>query len=262
MTTFLDIENDLPVRKQGFRFCTFNVHSFIDVQGKNSMKEIFETIENIDADVICLQEVFLSNTNRHTLFEKFVKKTKYKHVYKCDPRKAVNVILSKKKLESVKVINLGGAGKYDRYCISCFTHIGAKKFQILGCHLDVEDQSEMSRCKQMDIILENVAYKNVIILGDLNSLRKADYNKQEWKKIEQVDANRNVVSKTLLIQKVHENGFVDSFVRGKQAPPKISVWSNRRVDYIFVKSKKIKRIRSHVLKTLVSDHYPIYADIE
>lgn len=262
MTTFLDVENDTPVRKQGFRICTFNVHSFIDYRSKNSIKEIFETIENIDANIICLQEVFLTSVNKRRFFELAVSKTKYKNVYECHPTKAVNVLLSKKKLQGVEVINLGGAGKYNRYCISCFTYIGKKKFQIMGCHLDVEDNSEMSRCKQMDIILDNVKYKNVIILGDLNSLRKADYNKQEWKKIEQIDANRNVVPKTLLIQKVHENGFVDSFVRGKQPPPKISVWSNRRVDYIFVKSKRIKSIKSHVLKTLVSDHYPVYADIE
>jgi endonuclease/exonuclease/phosphatase family metal-dependent hydrolase len=262
MKTFFDVDNNVPMRKQGFRVCAFNVHAFHNFANKQTFEEIFETINNIDADVICLQEVFLSSANRQKTFKHFVSKTKYKHVYDCDPRKTVNVLLSKKKLQNVKVINLGGAGKYNRYCISAFAYIGTKKFQIMGCHLDVEDESEISRCKQMDIILSRVDYKNVIILGDLNSLRKDDYDEEEWYRIRMVDKRRNVVPKTLLIDKLESNKFVDSFVRAKTKPPSISVWSNRRVDYIFVKSKMIKHIQSYVHKTLCSDHYPVYTDIE
>ena len=67
-----------------------------------------------------------------------------------------------------------------------------------------------------------------------------------------VDKKCNVVPKTLLIEKLESNKFVDSFVRAKTKPPSISVWSNRRVDYmrLYIKSKIIKNIQSHVHKTL------------
>jgi endonuclease/exonuclease/phosphatase family metal-dependent hydrolase len=134
-------------------------------------------------------------------------------------------------------------------------------FQIIGTHLDVYDNTEITRCTQMDIIMKHINSANAIILGDLNSLRIEDYSPKEWNEILQIDKNRGIVTKTDLVKKIEKNGFIDSFVFSEKIPPKITVWSGRRVDYIFIKTNKKIKIETDIVKTVCSDHYPIYVDL-
>jgi len=249
---------------ESFRICTFNVHMFKDYHMNDSIEEIFEDINNINSDVIVLEEAVFFGKTLRAKFNECVSKTKYKYVEMCNKKYGINIILSKHKLSNVKVIPLGkgSVGTVNRYALSCNVKIHDKLFQIIGCHLDVYDETERTRCNQIKIILANVVLKNAIVLGDLNALRRDDYTDSQWDTIRLIDENRGVISKTNLIDLFESNKFVDSFKMSKTHPPIISTWSDRRVDYVYIGlQSQIKKMESHILKTLSSDHYPIYVDI-
>jgi endonuclease/exonuclease/phosphatase family metal-dependent hydrolase len=91
-------------------------------------------------------------------------------------------------------------------------------------------------------------------------LRKADYSDMEWQILINIDKNRHVITQEDIIPILEDNDFQDSFINANIKPPNVTVWSNRRVDYIYVKNIKI--ISSAIVKTGLSDHYPIYADMQ
>ena len=266
MDGFKNITKQIPYYKSSdvFRICTFNVHMFKDYKMKGSMDDIFEDINNINSDIIVLEEAVFFGKALRTEFNKHISKTKYKYMEMCNMRYGINIILSKHKLSNVKVIPLGrgSVGKENRYALKCNVLIHNKPFQIIGCHLDVYDETGESRCDQMRTILNNVESNNTIILGDLNALRRDDYTDRQWDAIRLVDERRGVISRTNLIDLLESNEFVDSFKLSKIVSPTISTWTDRRVDYIYVKLQaKINEIRSHIFKTVSSDHYPVYVDI-
>jgi endonuclease/exonuclease/phosphatase (EEP) superfamily protein YafD len=99
--------------------------------------------------------------------------------------------------------------------------------------------------------------KNIILCGDLNSLRRSDYNNEEWQYIVENDKKRNIETIEDVVNIIEHNKFIDSF-NYIESQLKVSVWSNRRVDYIF--GKNINFLSCNVCKSHSSDHYPIYAD--
>lgn len=243
--------------KRSFRFCTFNVHMFTDYKNEISFDEIFNDIEKINADLIVLEEALFFKIDKKRFVDK-VDSLKYNY-YMCNNKYGINVILSKLPLCDVKVIKLN-KGKINRYAIKTTIKINNVDFEVIGCHLDVSDDTENLRVEQMKTILSNCTTDNIIILGDLNSVNKNDYTNDEWNEMVNSDLTRKVITQNKLSEFMENNNFIDSFKLAKKDPPKISVWSNRRVDYIYIKSKEIKKISSYVYPTLSSDHYPIIAD--
>ena len=57
--------------------------------------------------------------------------------------------------------------------------IGNRIFNILNTHLDAFDNSELSRLKQLNIIINQLSKinhnENIILAGDFNSLKLKDY---------------------------------------------------------------------------------------
>lgn len=151
----------------------------------------------------------------------------------------------------------------DRSAVIC-------KFQkfpdiiLVGTHLDVFDESGKTRINQMNAILAEIETeinddKKIIVAGDFNSLRRADYNNSEWNAIVAIDKKRDVKSIEDVVTVLEKQKFVESF-DACDVSIKVSVWANRRVDYIY--GKNIEFAQSGVLKSTASDHYPIYCDIE
>lgn len=150
--------------------------------------------------------------------------------------------------------------KQSRYAIYAEILINKKKISMVLTHLDVFDETEDTRHSQMCEILKKWSSID-LIMGDFNSLRKNDYSKDEWLSIKSDDKDRHVITKYKVITEI-EKFFTDSFVVCDTSPPKISVWSNRRVDYIYVNNDfDSELIGSYIYPTLISDHYPIYVDL-
>jgi endonuclease/exonuclease/phosphatase family metal-dependent hydrolase len=73
--------------------------------------------------------------------------------------------------------------------------------RLLATHLDVYDETEETRTKQMDKLIsisKDRLSKNPgelqIILGDFNALRRSDYTGERWRFLEQHDSRRRVHS--------------------------------------------------------------------
>lgn len=246
-----------------YRVATFNVHNFTDRRNVTTIDEIIETIIAIDADLIILQETVFYGKSIKKRFNKLIGNTKYKYRQSSPDRMQVNMLLSKLPFEELKFVILDPDPimKEKRYAIRCEITIGGEKFNIIGTHLDVWDNTGNTRCNQILDILCEIKHPNAIIMGDLNALRKADYDSNEWKKIKDNDSKRNVKTVTKAIKIIEDKGFIDSFVMAGKSTPKVTVWSNRRVDYIYMKNSKKFPIKTFVIKTLCSDHYPVYVDI-
>ena len=140
------------------------------------------------------------------------------------------------------------------------------EFHLFGTHLDVWDNTEISRINQLNLIINEInkiQNPNIILLGDLNLLYKNQINNSDWNYILEHDKLRNVETLSIAINKIIDNNFIDSFDLIGKNPPKLSCCFDRRIDYIFLK----KNIKFMVKNTFTvysncSDHLPIIIDLE
>jgi len=151
---------------------------------------------------------------------------------------------------------------HHRYAIKADILINNKIIKILGTHLDVYDETEELRLRQTKKIIENID-NSFLIFGDPNALRKKDYDKKTLDFIKESNEYRDVDTVYKVTNFLESNGFTDSFVKSVNTCPIVSVWSYRRVDYIYIGNEfNYKVIFSGIYPTLASDHYPIYCDIK
>jgi endonuclease/exonuclease/phosphatase family metal-dependent hydrolase len=241
---------------------TYNVHGFMNIKFVNKFENIVEIIKLVDPDVLVLEEVYIYNKKRICTTEQLVEQMeKIGLIYNLFSN-GINAIFSKYEINGYP-FNLGKdpIRGVNRSAIIC----RIKDFLVIGTHLDVFDESGKTRKEQMNLILQTIKkyqkedYENyrIIITGDFNSLKKSDYNTNEWKNIIDEDKKRNVDTVEDVVPLLEKSNYIDSFDHCKKSI-KVSVWSNRRVDYIF--GKNIDFVNSYVYKSTVSDHYPIYAD--
>jgi hypothetical protein len=60
----------------------------------------------------------------------------------------------------------------------------ASQLHVFGLHLDVYDEAGTARLKQAQQVISKIGtLENVVIAGDLNSLRRRDYCTADWEKI-------------------------------------------------------------------------------
>lgn len=243
------------------RIMTFNVHLWKDYNDKISYDKIIELIKDSNSDVIGLLESLFFSVKSDKLLND-LKELGYEYVVMCNPKYGINILASKFEIIDSIVIPLckDPIKCQARYAIRAKIKVSDKDIiSVVLVHLDVYDETEDTRHKQICKILKD--YKNAdIIMGDFNSLREQDYSENEWTEIKEDDVKRNVISQTKVISEI-EKLFTDSFSITKAQSPKISVWSNRRVDYIYVNDSSLLKLHdSQIYPTLVSDHYPIYID--
>lgn len=253
------------------RIMTYNVHGFTSVNGEDTLEKIMEQIKIIDPDIFGIQEMHLGCPHVQTMkeySEKFNKLGYNVKFSKC----WVNLIGSKYSFETEELnISVIDSGLSHRCAL-----IG-KNFKIktnidceymldiifLNTHLEVFDKIGDRRINQMKIIMEHVSKKylesSVIVVGDFNTLKKSDYSEKEWNYIVDVDTKRGIETKEDAIPIIENAGYIDSFVDSKAPLHPISVWSNRRVDYIY--GRNVTFSQSNIVQTGLSDHYPIYADV-
>jgi endonuclease/exonuclease/phosphatase family metal-dependent hydrolase len=267
---YIHFDNDQVLQKthSDVRVLTYNVHGFRDGNQHNKLQEIINVIKEINPDVFVLEEVYTYKKNDPITEEKLKDKlAMIGYRYSAFSSNGINAVFSNHPFEN-REVQLGRDNKYKilRNALFCRFSRCKNKFckldgiLFVGTHLDVYDESGILREKQMRTIIEtinNIGIDKVIIAGDLNSLRKNDYTQIEWEYIVDIDKKRKVNTIEDAIPLIEEAGFIDSFV-GYKKSINLSVWSGRRVDYIYGKNIKFKN--SATYKKTFSDHYPIYAD--
>lgn len=252
-------------KKNSLRIMQFNVHIWKDYLNVDSMDKIFDLIKISNSDIVGINEgLFFSNSTKNKIKE-YIKDLGYDYFIECNGKYGINLILSKFPIIFKKIISLGKDPIHleNRYAVNVTINISTNKnINILLTHLDVWDESEETRLNQIKLILNQID-STYLLIGDFNSLRKSDYSGQEWNNLKEDSLLRNVEIQNKVTKFVESNNFVDCFVKINKNPPKVSVWSMRRVDYIYVGTAfPYNIIDCDVYPTLVSDHYPIYVDIK
>jgi endonuclease/exonuclease/phosphatase family metal-dependent hydrolase len=254
---------DVSSKKENtVRVMTYNVHGFNSRDWMSTYDKIFEQIRIIDPDVFGIQEIHLGYPDRiqiehiETKFNEIGYKVKFSKCY-------INMIGSKDEFD-LNEIELDESQMGLHRC-ALIAKIKSRLSNFLFCttHLEVSDTYAHKRIQLMEKIIKKLISSNadesriIIIGGDFNSLRRNDYTDEEWKRIVDTDKKRNVITQEDMIPFIEKYGLVDSFVSSDSPIPTITVWSNRRVDYLY---SNIQSEWSEVVKTGLSDHYPVFAD--
>jgi endonuclease/exonuclease/phosphatase family metal-dependent hydrolase len=247
--------------KDSVRILSFNVNNWTNVDNKYTINEIFDLINESDADIVGLNEAMFFGDKSKKDFNLMLEDSKYKYVEMCNNRYGINILMSRYPITYQKVISLGKdpIKKLNRYALKCTIDIGKKKpLNILLTHLDVFDETEDTRLAQITSIIEKID-TTYLIMGDLNSLRKDDYTDKEWKLLVDNDKKRCVETQTKVTDYIESNDFkiTDSCYYFS-----VSVWSMRRVDYIYIGTTFPHNISdTNLYVTDTSDHLPIYVDV-
>jgi endonuclease/exonuclease/phosphatase family metal-dependent hydrolase len=251
-------------KKEGIRIMTFNIQMFKNLDQRDSFDELECLIKESDSDIIFLYEALFFTTEQKKKFSEMKICSKYKYIKYCNNKYGINILLSKFPIVEHSILQLAKdpIKKMNRYCIIATIEINNQKIKLAGTHLDVFDNTEQTRFTQIEQILSNID-EEYILLGDFNSLRRKDYSNDEWNYIIDDSKKRNTDAHTLVTDIVEKNGFMECWDFCGKTSPKITVWSMKRVDYIYIGKKfnyKINNVETHF--TCASDHLPLYLDIK
>jgi endonuclease/exonuclease/phosphatase family metal-dependent hydrolase len=254
------------LKKSHIKIATYNVQCWNNIDGRKSYNDILQVINGINANVIGLTEaLFLKRTARTlTEFKNDVKMLGYEYVCECNSTYGINVILSRHEIISHEVIQLekDTINFQNRYALLCTVSIGNHNVKFCLTHLDVYDETEQTRLKQIGKIMKNIDV-DTILMGDFNSLNSDDYDDNMWRTIVKNGKKRSVDIVTHVLDLIKQNDYNDMYniVHGDKLNI-VSVWSNVRVDYIFKHHDcKHKVKQCYFVKSLESDHLPLVAHI-
>ncbi len=264
------------------RLATYNVHMWKDAHSKNNFDAIIDTIGKVNADVLVLQEVLMFDNDR------IVKKLKeLGYTYTATAQAATfggklfgNMVVSKYPFASDPVIKTYDADqKYagERRCyIKAQVQLpGDKKITVYGTHLDVYDQTETLRKREIEELVTDSARSQIpcIIAADFNAVRKRDYQyevngKSVWDMLNESNKKRTgMPTQTRALETLESQNFVDSFTSNNQQNPRATVWSGTAVDFLYLNqawqqpNADFNVGKSHVYYSSASDHLPILMDV-
>lgn len=264
---FTQFLNDTKINQKQFikksnnnlRFLSFNVHMWKNINNKIKYQEMIELIKESNADIVGLQEAMLHDKMISKSYKNDFEKIGYKYQFVANEKHGINILLSKIEIENIKILKLkqDPVKKLNRYAIFGTINLN-QKINIVVTHLDVYDETEETRLNQIKFIVESVEKMNfsnkTIIMGDFNCLRSKDYTENDWKRIRTHDLKRNVTSMTLVTDYLEQQKYQTFNLD-------MSVWSMRRVDYIYTKNIT-NFINFSSYPSDLSDHYPIYVDLQ
>lgn len=179
----------------------------------------------------------------------------------------VNLLLSKYMLTNQKDIQLTKNNE-GRCAIIADIVTPLGDINIGTTHLDVFDRTGAVRLKQIDTlgmalnkIWADGKYSAQVLVGDMNALKKDEIGELWLKRINAANSARGFTTTFTEIPLLESYGFADSFEHMNSAPPAITTWAGRRVDYIF--SRKNTTLMPHgcyVYHSSASDHLAILCD--
>lgn len=259
---------DVPAKSADvLRVATFNVHYWKDTFEKANDAAIWSTIQAVNADILCLQEV--------SMREDFMSKANaagYARSFFCETATLFhapfgNTILTKAPaIQEEENQLLGVFNNEDR----CYTRIVVPRpqrsaFAVYNIHLDVFDDSEATRVAQIQLLLARIRTDPlpVIVCGDFNSISRADYPPAVWNWILQTDASRKIATQTKAQDLLRSSGLTSIFTLLQRPPPPSTVWPGRQVDFIFLDAKWNPNdiLGAYPYFSPASDHLPLIVDL-
>lgn len=271
---------DIAIANSGctstIRLVTFNIHYWKNIKDEPSHLLIYNALRNIKADVVALQEVLIPENIRDediyhsdgVCISDILSPLSYTYnVNRCIASHAKcgkdtgygNILaLHNRHITTSTSSILLDSDIEQRCAVFTTTNINGIPFVFASIHLDVFDDTNNTRMIQCKKILDYVGEKYngycVVLCGDFNCMQCSDYTKDEvgW-------LNKNSTGIDFdTVEYIRSRGFID--VTGTI---KYSVWTGRRVDYIFMKKEDASRFKvdAYVYYSDSSDHFPIIVDI-
>jgi endonuclease/exonuclease/phosphatase family metal-dependent hydrolase/ankyrin repeat protein len=240
--------------KNVLRLMSWNIHEWRDKNSKKNELKILDVFKNLNPDVLGLQEV------THKSYGIGCEADMGSH-----GEKLRNDIVVRKSIDKFyeKAVSI----KHERCMIVAGIIINKEKIIIGNLHLDVSSSK-----KRMDNIsvalgtIEQIAKehdtKNIVLMGDFNSYRIADYNEQNYRELTKLKSGlgdgMNIFES---IDYLEKNGYEDTFSLRNVLPPINTNFYGGRIDFIFL-SKKFspQLIGTYAYFSNLSDHIAIIAD--
>lgn len=256
------------------RIATFNVHGWKDPYEKSTLQEIMRVISDINPDVIVLQEALLCDNSIKKAFEALG----YAHQSFCRAAQGRcsfgNLILSKYPFAEQPTPKTFAEDKKHRGEQRCYVKAQIqlphdKTITLYGTHFDVYDATEHRRTKEAEeLVADSAQLTNCMIALDANAVRQSDYNytvnnSSVWQMLNANHMQRTGIPAPTKALNILESSFTDSFRKGNQPGPKFTVWTGTTVDFLWLKKEwNLKLKGSYVYYTGVSDHLPVFVDVD
>ncbi len=241
------------------KIITFNLHQYHELNHVANMYEIAKKIKELDADIICLQEVaefkydssVQKVTNTANLIHRVLTDTFnldyniYTNMFKMGFEHTIEglAIITKFKLtnkQDVLISNTTDFNNYHKRCIQIYDmEYNKEKYTIVNGHYtwDNELESFKEQFERLNIKLKN---KKCILAGDFNNDYLSENYNYITKYFKDVSFKENLEEATF-----NYNGFTS------------------RLDYCFTNCEFILNDHQIIFKEpMYSDHYLVYFDLE
>jgi len=209
-----------PTMGRTLRVATYNIHGWVDEGYESNLDRVSQLVNQHDPDVLCLQEVYPC-WEQPCLLE-FVRKTKFEFTLRwegCAILSKAGLELKEYRPESGYHTLLPKAPGIDcnrpRYLTASIQIPDGSEFYLSCIHL-IHKYSDLRHGEVVRISedLQPVFDSNLaqLWMGDFNTLRKADYTKEEWEDIVKIRQNngRKAPSEDVT-EELDKLGFVDNW---------------------------------------------------
>jgi len=140
------------------------------------------------------------------------------------------------------------------------------EMNVIVTHLDCYDDSGETRRLQVEYLMQHIENDEpslpVIVMGDFNALNgnQLALDPDNKTRIEHQDRARNVLTPLHELTPIYHSKLSEIFDSTDQLAPRSTVWSDRKVDHMFV-SSNLEVAQSTVFLSCLSDHYGIIGDL-
>lgn len=266
---------DAIQRPEGIRFMSWNV-SKLDISnwdlknGKTFQPLMYDVIEQMSPDVICLQEFF--NITQHATVPSYVKLLQQKgfqYYFFVPTELQVNntfqsgiAIFSKYPISDTAFFNPYNAGHSEGYMYADIT-IRNKTFRVFNASLEstgmtTEDAGALKKGEGSRSFLQKLKYTGSIRDMQAEALKKS-MNESPHPVVFAGDLNSVPNSEVYFLLR---NGLQDAFIKKGSGFGRTFrfIAPHLRIDYLFFdRSLSVKQF--NVIHNNYSDHYPVIADI-
>lgn len=241
---------------------SFNIHYFRNVFKKYKYNNLICFIKKYQPNILCLQEVFLSNyiidiiyfPSKNTFF-KDLQNIGYNYI-KWDKNSGLLTAIKSNNQLIVNKYKLIKFEDKDKACLLTIINYNNKIIHIYNLHLNVK--SENIRFQQFYNVFLNInKNNNNIILGDFNSLTRNDYSNNTFQNM--IIQKRKFIPNIIYLTNFINKYFIDCIIYKNNNSTNNTSFFKVRVDYIFIsKSLENNNNKLFVLDDVViSDHYPL-----
>lgn len=259
--------SSLKKQKDALRLTTWNVHEWKPAKSqKNTRPTIEKAIKRFNADIIGLQEVV----------GKSAKSSEWS-ASSCDADPGTHEVLRNEiwmdkafKTLEIKKVDLG-TSRSERCMIMAAVEIRQSEDPLIVgvVHFDADSGKErLKNVKKATASLEQMGRKhktkNIVLMGDFNSYRRQDYNKEQMRQLQNLKEDRPQGMRIFeVLDFLKKQGWKDTFEWANQTPPINTNSYGGRIDYIFLHPKFVKNVsvKNYPFYSTASDHVAILSDL-